>query len=157
MTFVTIPRPQRSPVPYQVMAALSGGLLLFLLVVGLITGGFQMLYNGRIFPGVSMAGVDLTSMTPSQATHALSQRLTYPTSGQVVFRDGDRLWVATPAQLGMVLDTGTSIQSAYNVGREGGLLTDLAGQLNAWQGGLELKPVIVFDERTAHADQGKQV
>ncbi len=98
-----------------------------------------------------MAGVDLTNLTPEQATTSLKQRLTYPTSGQVVFRDGDRLWVTTPAELGMVLDAETSIQRAYNVGRQGGLLPDLAGQLNAWQGGLALKPIIVFDERTAQA------
>ncbi|MCX6034824.1 MAG: peptidoglycan binding domain-containing protein, partial [Chloroflexi bacterium] len=97
-----------------------------------------------------MAGVDLTNMTPAQATTAISQRLTYPTSGRVVFRYGDRVWVVTPIELGMVFDAGTSIQSAYNVGRQGGLFTDLAGQLNAWQGGLELKPVVVFDARVAH-------
>ncbi|MBE3068179.1 MAG: hypothetical protein IMZ73_12270, partial [Chloroflexi bacterium] len=150
MSFVTVPRPQRSPVPPQILASLIGGLLLFLLVIGLITGGYQLLYAGRVFPGITLAGVDLTNLTPEEATTTLSQRLTYPTSGQVVFRDGDRLWVATPVELGMVLDAGTSIQHAYNVGRQGGLLTDLAGQLNAWQGGLALKPVIVFDERVAH-------
>ncbi len=150
MSFVSVPRPQRSPASLQILVALIGGLLLFLLAIGLITGGYQLLYAGRVFPGISMAGVDLTNMTPEQATADLSQRLTYPTSGQVVFRDGDRVWVATPAELGMVFDAGTSIQSAYNVGRQGGLFTDLAGQLNAWQGGLDLKPVIVFDERVAH-------
>ena len=149
MSFVTVPRPQRSPVPIQILAALIGGLLLFLLAIGLITGSYQLLYTGRVFPGITLAGVDLTNLTPEQATTALSQHLTYPTSGQVVFRDEDRLWVATPAELGLVLDTGSSIQRAYNVGRQGGLLTDLAGQLNAWQGGLTLKPVIVFDERVA--------
>jgi len=149
MSFVTVPRPQRSPVPIQILAALIGGLLLFLLAIGLITGSYQLLYTGRVFPGITLAGVDLTNLTPEQATTALSQHLTYPTSGQVVFRDGDRLWVATPAELGLVLDTGSSIQRAYNVGRQGGLLTDLAGQINAWQGGLTLKPVIVFDERVA--------
>ena len=151
MSFVSVPRPQRSPVPLQIPAALICGLLLFTLVIGLITGGYQLLFAGRIFPGISMAGVDLTSMTPKQATSALSQNLTYPTSGRVVFRDGDRVWVATPAELGMVFDAGTSIQRAYNVGRQGGLFTELAGQLNSWQGGLNLKPVIVFDERVAYA------
>ncbi|MBE3117810.1 MAG: VanW family protein [Candidatus Atribacteria bacterium] len=150
MSFVSVPRPQRSPASLQILVALIGGLLLFLLAIGLMTGGYQLLYAGRVFPGITMAGVDLTNMTPEQATADLSQRLTYPTSGQVVFRDGDRVWVATPAELGMVFDAGTSIQSAYNVGRQGGLFTDLAGQLNAWQGGLDLKPVIVFDERVAH-------
>jgi vancomycin resistance protein YoaR len=97
-----------------------------------------------------MAGMDLTNMTPEQAATALNQRLTYPNSGKVVFRYGNTLWVATPAELGMVFDAGTSIQQAYNIGRQGGWFTALAGQLNAWQGGLELKPVILFDERVAH-------
>jgi len=151
MSFVSVPRPQRTPFSFQILAILIGSLLLFLLAVGLITGGYQLLYVGRVFPGISMAGVDLTSMTPEQAQNALNQRLTYPTSGKIVFRGGERVWVATPAELGMVFDAGTSVQRAYNVGRQGGLFTELAGQLNSWQGGLNLKPVIVFDERVAYA------
>jgi vancomycin resistance protein YoaR len=150
MSFVSVPRPQRSPVPLQILAVLAGGLLLFLLAIGLITGGYQLLYAGRFFPGITMAGVDLTSMTPEQATAALNQRLTYPASGQIVFHYGNQVWVATPAELGMVFDAGTSIQNAYNIGRQGGLLANLAGQLNSWQGGLDLKPVVVFDARVAH-------
>jgi vancomycin resistance protein YoaR len=150
MSFVTIPRPRRSPVPFQVLTVLIGGPLLFILIIGLISGGYNLLFSGRIFPGVTMAGVDLTSMTPEQATSALSQNLTYPTTGKVVFRHGDKVWVVTPAELGMVFDVGTSMQRAYDVGRQGGVFNALAGQLNAWQGGLDLKPIILFDERVAH-------
>ena len=150
MSFVTVPRPQRSPLLLQILAASVGGLSLFLLAVGLIGGGYQLLFSGRIFPGISMAGVDLSSLTPEQASAALSQRLTYPTVGRVVFRDGNQVWVATPAELGMVFDAGSSIQRAYGLGRQDGLFTSLAGQLNAWQGGLDLAPVILFDERVAH-------
>ncbi len=134
----------------QILTVLAGGLLLFTLIIGLISGGYNLLFNGRIFPGISMAGVDLTSMTPEQANQALSQHLTYPTSGRVVFRYGDKVWVATPAELGMVFDAGSSIQMAYGVGRQGGLFSALAGQINSWQGGVDLKPVILFDERVAH-------
>lgn len=150
MSFVTVPRPQRSPLLLQILAASVGGLSLFLLAVGLIGGGYQLLFSGRIFPGTSMAGVDLSSLTPEQASAALSQRLSYPTVGRVVFRDGNHVWVATPAELGMVFDAGNSVQRAYGLGRQGGLLASLAGQLNAWQGGLDLAPVILFDERVAH-------
>jgi vancomycin resistance protein YoaR len=150
MSFVSIPRPRRSPLPLQILAVLIGGLLLFLMAISLITGGYQLLYAGKVFPGITMAGLDLTNMTPEQASSVLSQRLTYPTGGRIVFRYQDRVWVATPTELGVVLDTGTSIQRAYNVGRQGGLFNELISQLNAWQGGLDLKPVIVFDERVAH-------
>jgi vancomycin resistance protein YoaR len=150
MSFVTVPRPQRSPLLLQILAASIGGLSLFLLAVGLIGGGNQLIFSGWVFPGVSMAGVDLSSLTPEQASAALSQNLTYPTHGRVVFRDGDQVWVATPAELGMVFDAGNSVQRAYGLGRQGGLFVSLAGQLNAWQGGLDLAPVILFDERVAH-------
>jgi vancomycin resistance protein YoaR len=152
MAFVSVPRPQRpprSPVPGQILASVTGGLTLFFLVIGLVTSVYQVLFSGRIFPGITMAGVDLSSMTPDQATNALQQRLTYPASGQVVFRDGDRVWATTPAELGMSFDAGMNVQQAYDIGRQGGWLTNLASQLNAWQGGLDLLPVIVFDERTA--------
>ncbi len=150
MTFVTIPRPRRSPVPYQILTVLLGGPLLFILMLGLISGGYQFVFAGRIFPGITMAGVDLTSLTPDEATAALQQHLTYPTSGRVVFRHGDQVWVATPAELGMVFDAGTSIQRAYDVGRKNGFINDLAGQLNAWQGGIALKPIISFNEQVAY-------
>lgn len=150
MSFVTIPRPQRSPVPMQVLTVLFGGPLLFILIIGLISGGYNLLFRGRIFPGVTMAGVDLTNMTPEQATSALSQHIIYPIIGRVVFRHDDNVWVATPAELGMVFDVATSMQRAYEVGRQGGVFNALAGQLNAWQGGLELKPIVMFDERVAH-------
>jgi vancomycin resistance protein YoaR len=149
MTFVSVPPPRRSPVPFQVVAALGGGLLLFFLAICLVTGGWRLLYKERIFPGITMAGLDLTNMTKEEADAALNQRLAYPTSGQIVFRYGDQAWTTTPAELGIFFDAGTSFQSAYSIGRQGGLITSLAGQLNAWQGGLDLKPVMVFDERVA--------
>ena len=149
MAFVSIPRKPRSPVPWRILAASIGGLSLFFLVIGLVTGTYQALFSGRIFPGITMAGVDLSSMTEVQAANTLQQSLTYPTSGQVSFRDGSRVWTATPAELGMDFRLGMSVQLAYDIGRKGGWLTDLAGQLNAWQGGLNLLPVVVYDERIA--------
>jgi vancomycin resistance protein YoaR len=150
MAFINTPRPRRSPLFFQIIVAISGGLLLFLAGLGAISGAYQLIFSGRIFPGIWMAGVDLSSQTPVQAEAALGQRLVYPKNGRIVLRDGDRVWVATPAELGMVFDSSTSVDRAYEIGRQGGLLDNLTIQLNAWQGGIFLSPVIVFDERLAH-------
>jgi vancomycin resistance protein YoaR len=150
MSFASVPQSKRSPLLLQILAAILGGLILFLVGAGAISSGYQLIFSGRVFPGISMAGVDLSSLTPEQASEALNQRLTYPTSGRIVFRDGDHVWVATPSELGMVFDAGTSVQHAYGLGRQGGLLDNMANQLNAWQGGLYLGPVILFDGRVAH-------
>ncbi len=149
MSFVRKTRPKRSPRLLQVLAAILGSLVLFLAGVGAISSGYQLLFSDRVFPGIWMAGIDLSSLTPEQASAELSQKITYPRIGKIVFRDGNHAWTATPAELGMAMDDGASVQRAYDLGRQGGLLENMASQLNAWQGGLKLEPVILFDARVA--------
>ena len=151
MSFASVSRPKRPSSFLQVLAAILGGLVLFFVSIGAISSGYQLIFSDRVFPGITMAGVDLSSLTPDQASAALSQHLTYPKTGKIVFRDGNSVWVATPADLGMVFDAGTSVQRAYAMGRQGDFLGNMATQLNAWQGGLYIGPVIIFDERVAQA------
>lgn len=153
-TFVTQPVRTRqagnSRLLFQALAALVGGLLLFLLGAVVITGAYRLRYAGRIFPGVSVMGVDLSNLTPEEAAVRLSQSLTFPYNGQVLFVDGGRAWPASPADLGMVFDVGATVQAAYAAGRGGGLFENLAGQVNAGQGGVRIDPVVLIDERMAH-------
>jgi vancomycin resistance protein YoaR len=150
MSLISVSQPRRPSLLLQVLAAILGGLVLFVAGMGAISSGYKLIFSDRVFPGVMMAGVDLSSLTPEQASAALNQHLTYPKSGKIVFRDGNAVWVATPADLGMIFDAGTSVQRAYGLGRQGGLLTNLATEINAWQSGLYLGPVIIFDARVAH-------
>src|SRR5512141_3060700 len=90
---------KRLPVFPQIVAAFVSGMTLFLGVIIAWTLGYQLLYAGRIFPGVSVAGVDLSGLTPSDAAVKLNQTLSYPITGKVLFKDGEKAWIATPAQL----------------------------------------------------------
>ena len=140
---------QRTPIFPQVVAAFISGVVLFLVLIIGWTLGYQLLYAGRIFPGVSVAGVDLSGLTPSDAAVRLSETLSYPINGKVLFRDGEKAWVATPAQLGMVFDPSSSAMTAYRLGRSGGLFGALSGQVRAGGAGVKVPPVIVFDQRVA--------
>ena len=130
---------KRVPVFPQVVAAFVSGVTLFLGVIIIWTLGFQLLYAGRIFPGVSVAGVDLSGLTPSDAAVKLNQALSYPILGKVLFKDGEKAWIATPAELGMVFDPSSSALTAYHLGRSGGLFGALSGQIRA--GGKGVTPV----------------
>lgn len=123
--------------------------MLFLALLLTWTIGYQLIYAGRIFPGVSVAGVDVSGLTPSDAAVKLNQTLSYPILGKVLFRDGEKAWLATPAELGMVFDPSSSARTAYELGRKGGLFGALAGQVRAGGAGVEVPPVIVFDQRVA--------
>jgi vancomycin resistance protein YoaR len=147
----TISQPyQRIPIFPQIIAALVSGVTLFFIGIITWTLGYQLVYAGRVFPGVSVAGVDLSGLTPSEAALKLNQTLSYPVSGSILFRDGEKAWVASPAELGMVFDPSSSAMSAYRLGRSGGLFESLSGQVRARANGMYVQPVIIFDQRVAY-------
>ncbi|MEW6404952.1 MAG: VanW family protein, partial [Chloroflexota bacterium] len=74
-----------------------------------------------------------------------------PITGKLLFRDGDKMWVAAPAELGMVFDPSASALAAYHLGRQGGLFGALAGQIRARGVGVDVPPVVIFDQRVAYS------
>ncbi|MEJ5241342.1 MAG: VanW family protein [Anaerolineales bacterium] len=135
----------------QALVSLLVGSFLFVFLLFAWVLGYQITYAGRIFPGVSVAGVDLSGLSPVQAAARLQQTLTFPLNGRILLRDGAQVWLASPVELGLVLDTQASAQAAYRIGREGGLLRRLEAQWRARRGGVLLPPVLIFDQRLAYA------
>ncbi len=135
----------------QALVSLLIGSFLFVFLLFAWVLGYQIAYAGRIFPGVSVAGVDLSGLPPAEAAARLQQTLTFPLNGRILLRDRDQAWLASPVELGLVLDTQASAQAAYRIGREGGLLRRLDAQWRARQGRVLLPPVLIFDQRLAYA------
>ncbi len=131
----------------QVLLALLAGFALFFgaLLVGII--GFQIWHTGRIYPGVSVAGVPVGGLSTTRAAEAIAQTITYPQTGRIMLQNGERRWLASPAQLGLVLNADASAQQAFQVGRQGNLLSRLEEQFSAWQNGRQLSPVLVFNQQ----------
>lgn len=136
--------------PKQALATLMGGFTTFIFFVIVWVLGYQLIYAGKIFPGVSVGGVDVSGLSPNEAALKLSQTLSYPITGKILFRDGEKVWVASPAELGMVFDPTASALAAYNYGRKGGLFAALTGQVNSRGLGADVAPVVLFDQRVAY-------
>ena len=135
----------------QIFTALIGGIALFIIILLVWTLSYQLIYAGRIFPGVSVAGIDLSGMSPAEASVTLTQRLIFPYQGQILMRDGEQIWTASPAELGMVFDSSASARSAYQVGRSGGLFGAFGDQLDSRKYGKSARVVIIFDQQVAYA------
>jgi vancomycin resistance protein YoaR len=121
---------------------LFAGALMFLLSV-------RLAYAGRAYPGVAAAGVNVAGMNRGQIETALTQRLTYPDSGLIVFQDGSRLWEAHPIELGVLVDIPRMAERALAVGRTGSLAQELTAQVRAWAQGETIPPIVLFDQRVA--------
>jgi len=133
----------------QAFLALTLGLALLVVLIGLLPGAYGYVYDGRIYPGVSVAGTDLSGMSTLQAETLLAQRLDYPQRGKIVFQEGINLWTAKPADLGLFLDAQTSALAAYNLGRAGSQSKRITDRWTAWSSGVDLAPLFVFDKRIA--------
>jgi vancomycin resistance protein YoaR len=140
--------PKVSPL-VQAMVTLVAGLALFIVLLAGSTVAYDMYHAGKIFPGVSLAGIDLSGMTPEQASALITQRIDYPIRGSIAFQDGEKIWIARPNELGLFLDPQTSALAAYQKGRQGNPLTRLASQFQTWYTGVDIPPLLVFDERLA--------
>jgi vancomycin resistance protein YoaR len=131
----------------QALIALLAGFALFAALLALLPSVYAHMYDGRIFPGVSVGGVDVSGLSTQKAASLLSQRLDYPKRGKIVLQEGTNLWTATPGDLGLFLDAQTTALAAYNLGRTGGLTARLSDQWGAWSQGINLPPWFVFDKR----------
>ena len=150
-TYSYSPPSRKTEIATQISIALAGGFVLFIIALLVWTLGYQLVYSGRIFPGVSVAGVDLSGLEPSEASVKLTQHLTFPYQGEIYMRDGEQIWLASPAELGMVFDASASAKSAYKMGRSGGLFSAFADQLEARRQGTTADAVIIFDQHIAYA------
>jgi vancomycin resistance protein YoaR len=117
----------------------------FFLIVGAFLVGERIAYAGRALPGVRAAGIELSGMSAEQIESALALSHTYPQTGLIVLRDGDRMWMAQPAELGVRIDTQTMAAQALAVGRQGGLVRAVQEQIDAWYIGQTIAPIIIFD------------
>jgi vancomycin resistance protein YoaR len=140
--------PRAAPL-LQAIIAMSAGMALFLaLVVGAMVA-FDMSNSGKILPGVSVAGIDLSGLTPEEASSLVTQQIAYPTLGSIAFQEGANVWVVKPSELGLFLDPQTSALAAYEKGRQGDPLARLSARFQAWYSGVDIPPLMVFDERMA--------
>ena len=101
----------------QGLVTLTGGVVLFAAFLLMAVIGYQVTYSGKIFPGVSINGIDLSGKTPEQAQEILNQQLSYPLAGRIVFQDHNDIWSVTPAEIGYgIIDSCGKFYSKSRVG-----------------------------------------
>ncbi len=123
------------------------------LIVGLILLGtsisLHILFNQRIFPGVTVDGAQLGGKTLGETENALAQTLNYPDQGRVVLKTDGQSWVLKPADLGLHTDYSQTARNAYEVGRERAIIGWVFDPIRALVIGCPISPVLVYEENVA--------
>jgi lipoprotein-anchoring transpeptidase ErfK/SrfK len=69
-------------------------------------------YRGRILPGASVAGVDVSGMSPGKALQAVRAEISSKLDRRITVSFKDRSWSATPRQLGASSNARTAVRRA---------------------------------------------
>jgi len=140
------------PQKFLVQAAITvtSGFFLFLFILGLVITSFQTQYKDRIYPGVSIGGVDLSGKTRPEAAALLGVEFTYPLTGKITLQDQNVIWETLPANLGLYFGANQNAEAAYQFGRQDQVLDRWSAQLQAYRHGISLPFQFVWDESTAH-------
>lgn len=132
------------------LLAVTGALLLGAILVGLVLA-VQARYADAIYPGVWAYGVNLSGMSQAQAEAALADAFVYDDRAVFTFRDGERYWQFSAADLGVRLDVEAAVAQAYAVGRGGGPAGRLLEQAQAWFAGRAVPVSIYYNQAAAAA------
>lgn len=129
----------------------AGILALALLLIGIggpaiVSQAYSQNYVDRIYPGVSVYGVDLSGMTVDEAIVALRGTFPNPAAQPLTLIDGERTWNRTWADLGIKLDPASTAQLAYQVGREGTPKENRAAQIKALAAGWPTPPILILPD-----------
>jgi len=151
MSAIPYPVSNAKTILLQFLRAILVGCLLFLIGLVISMTAFFSMYDGRIYPGVTVAGQDLSGLAPVEAAAQITRRVDYPERGRILLHDGGTSWTVTPAQLGFFVDPEASVMSAYQVGRSGSFPEKVSAIAGAWFTGTSLAPTLVFDQRVAQS------
>jgi len=150
--------PHRSGSPNliaQILLTLLAGSFFFLTFIFLSSILYQAWFRERIYPGVSMLGVDLGGLTPGEAEEVIKASFPYPQNGSVKLTFQDKNWNYKPEGLGLSLDPKTSAQNAFTIGREGSYFHKLNELLSSARSGILIAPTYIFDQRLTASALGE--
>src|SRR5262249_45413869 len=124
-------------------------LSLLVLVLFGAGGGLYYLdrsYEGKIYPNVTVQGLNVGELTPQEAEAALRRRYNAFLQHPATLTFGEQAWQPTYADVGIDFDFKGAIDSAYRAGRGNGMVENLQEVYAIWQNGLELPLHVTFDQ-----------
>ena len=127
-----------------------GALILVATVLGL--GLFAYGHQGRVYQGVSVAGVDLSGMTETEAIAAIERDYSIYMNMPLTLNHAGRSYAISPNELGIRVDAEASVDTAMEYGREGSLWRRSQEWARGLFSGSDLPAVVRAD--SSRTDQG---
>ncbi|HYP61704.1 MAG TPA: peptidoglycan binding domain-containing protein [Thermomicrobiales bacterium] len=127
-----------------------GALVLVATVIGLSL--YALGHQGRIYQGVSVAGVDVSGMTETEATDAVQRDYSIYMNTPLNLTFEGKTYAISPNELGIRLDAQASVDAAMQYGRDGSLWSRSRAWAEGLLSGSDVPAVLTADN--SRVDQG---
>jgi len=147
----TVRRPPQRGGASGIVYVILSLLVLLMLAAG---GGLYYLdrsYQGKIYPNVTVQGLNVGELTQQEAEAALRARYGAFLQHPATLTYGDQSWQPSYADVGISFDFKGAIDSAYRAGRGNGLIENLQEVYAIWENGLDLPVHVTFDQNKLRA------
>lgn len=126
-----------------------GILVIALLVLGLpilLLVGYESAYADKVYPGVTVLGMNMAGMSRAEADFALNQRFNQLYRQGLTLRQADRTWPVSREEIGLRFDPARTLSVAMAAGRSGSFLDNLLEQVRIRSQGYPVQPVLDLNE-----------
>ena len=117
---------------------LTGILSALLILMALISASYHLAYWGRIYPGVAIAGQPVGNLTPAQAISTINHQPSTINHSKITLFHDDQTWEIDLNELNFSYQATATAQKAFQIGRSGNFLRDLATKIKIWSQGINL-------------------
>jgi len=131
----------------KLLQALSLGLaLIFLLSPLMVLGAYHLVFQNKIYPHISVTGIDLSSLTINRAEEKISKKVSQEQKPELAFEFKDKSWVFKLSDFNLVYQPEETINQAYTLGRKDGPFKNLQTKWQLWREKKDLPISISFEE-----------
>lgn len=114
-------------------------------------------YQQRIYPNISILGVNVGGLQPAEAEVAITEHFRAFTDAPVILNFEGRSWRVSGKDLGLVMNVQDSIQQAYKIGRTRDMISNMQTIWQTLQKNMAVPVLIVVDEAQAQASVARLV
>lgn len=104
--------------------------------------------NEKILESISIMGIDVGNMTQEEAKSAVEEVVNKKLEEELVLKKDDYETSMTAQQINSTFDIDTAVSEAYNIGRDGNIITNNYGILFTWIFGKDIDCNLNYNEES---------
>ena len=122
--------------------------LAILLIIFIIFTIYNFKYNNVIAKGIYIYGIDVSNLSKTEAKEKLAETFDKLINTNICLKEGDYETYISASEMGLEFDTNSAINYAYEIGKNGNIVTDNYQIFSAMVNNINIIPTYSINDET---------